>query len=87
MHGYKLILLQGKFNNKLKFNLQVSDIKERTKEIMDQTKKVLDEVAVIPVGSHTFENTIKRIADQEAVQSVNSANVTFPSYPAVISFF
>jgi O6-methylguanine-DNA--protein-cysteine methyltransferase len=59
----------------------VDGIKKHSEEIMEKTKKVLDEVAAIPVGHHTFENTIKRIADQEAEHSIASAICTFPSYP------
>jgi hypothetical protein len=58
----------------------VNDIKKHSEEIMEKTKKVLDEVAAIPVRHHTFENTIKRIADQEAEHSITSAICTFPSY-------
>lgn len=50
---------------------------------MEKTKAVLDEVAAVPVGTRTFENTIKRIADQECVHSIASTICTFPSYPDI----
>lgn len=78
-----LLIMKQKntFENKLRFDVGVEDIKKISKEIMEKTKKVLDEVAAIPVGDHTFNNTIKRIADQEAIHSIASTICTFPSYP------
>lgn len=83
------------YNNHLRFDLSPERIKSLTEDIMHHTKKVwlsllccvithsgkvYDEVANVPEGQHTFENTVKKIAHQEAEQSVQSANATFPLY-------
>jgi hypothetical protein len=43
---------------------------------------VLDAVAALQDGQHTFENTVKALADDELVSSTLAANCYFPSYVA-----
>eukprot|EP01113_Clastostelium_recurvatum_P027594 TRINITY_DN3331_c0_g1_i2.p1 TRINITY_DN3331_c0_g1~~TRINITY_DN3331_c0_g1_i2.p1 ORF type:complete len:739 (-),score=223.20 TRINITY_DN3331_c0_g1_i2:14-2230(-) len=64
--------------NRLRFDLDAKQIGSLAEELMNNTKKVYDQVAAIKPGEHTFENTVKVIADDETDCDVLSSNVSFP---------
>eukprot|EP01110_Echinostelium_bisporum_P008884 TRINITY_DN3178_c0_g1_i1.p1 TRINITY_DN3178_c0_g1~~TRINITY_DN3178_c0_g1_i1.p1 ORF type:complete len:193 (+),score=44.81 TRINITY_DN3178_c0_g1_i1:24-602(+) len=70
----------GRFINRLRFDLDANEIKKLSEEVMSKVKSTYDTIANIGSGSHTFDNTIKPIAEMEADVYTQSSNLTFPAH-------
>ncbi|ORX92466.1 zincin [Basidiobolus meristosporus CBS 931.73] len=66
--------------SKLKVDLSPEEITKLAQEIVEQTKKVHDEVASLPAERCNFESVCKRLALLEGWAETEASNCTFPQY-------
>ena len=71
------------YNNALRFDLSPDAILGLADEIMRFSTKVMDKVALIPLGGNTFENTIQPLLDNDYFTNALSNIVTFVAYVSV----
>lgn len=65
--------------NHLRWDLSASQIETRTKELIEQTKRVYDQVGVQAFEEVSFESTLKALADVEVTYTVQRNILDFPS--------
>jgi len=69
-----------KYPNELRWDLSVEAIQKKTAEIMEQSKKTLDEIAAIPAKDRTFRNTIHALDTESGVFTTECSSCTFPAH-------
>jgi len=72
--------LQSPTTNEVKFDLTPEDIASKAEQLKETTKQLLDQIAGLEDGKHTFEATVKRISDFEAEQAGVESSVGFLQY-------
>eukprot|EP01112_Ceratiomyxa_fruticulosa_P019252 TRINITY_DN6277_c0_g1_i3.p1 TRINITY_DN6277_c0_g1~~TRINITY_DN6277_c0_g1_i3.p1 ORF type:complete len:752 (+),score=161.54 TRINITY_DN6277_c0_g1_i3:2123-4378(+) len=69
----------SKFVNRLRFDLTPESLTALCDELIANARRVYDDIAAIPEGKQTWENTFQKIADEDADFDTLSSNCEFPS--------
>jgi len=72
--------MEGKrYLNELRI-LGAEEIKTLANTLIENSRRVQDAIAAVRDGEHTFENTLKALADDQAIMATQGTNCSFPSY-------
>lgn len=72
--------LQSPTTNELRFDLTPQEIKAKAEEYKGSIQALLDGIASLKDGEHTFENTVKRISDFDGDHAGLETAIDFPQY-------